>query len=81
MPKQIRIGGASGFWGESDMAVPARVVSETGAQPVPLAAGQPSTAGDTGGTAALQDDPLGKAHAQILLDHPIPVPSHIAETL
>ncbi len=22
MPKQIRIGGASGFWGESDMAVP-----------------------------------------------------------
>ncbi len=34
-----------------------------------------------GGTAALQDDPLGKAYAQILLDHPIPVPTRIAEAL
>lgn len=34
-----------------------------------------------GGTAALQDDPLGKAYAQILLDHPVLVPPRIAEAL
>ncbi len=34
-----------------------------------------------GGTAALQDDPLGKAYGQILLDHPIPVPPSVAEAL
>ncbi len=34
-----------------------------------------------GGTATLQDDPLGKAYAQILLDHPVPIPAHIAEAL
>ena len=34
-----------------------------------------------GGTAALQDDSLGKAYGQILLDHPIPVPPSVAEAL
>jgi len=28
-----------------------------------------------GGTASLRNDPQGKAYAQILLEHPIPVPA------
>lgn len=34
-----------------------------------------------GGTASLRNDALGKGFAQILLDHPIPVPSRIAKGL
>ena len=34
-----------------------------------------------GGVASLRNDPQGKAYAQILLDHPIAVPSHIAEAV
>ena len=34
-----------------------------------------------GGVASLRNDPQGKAYAQILLDHPIPVPDTIAESL
>lgn len=34
-----------------------------------------------GGVASLRNDPQGKAFAQILLDHPIPVPASIAEVL
>ena len=32
-----------------------------------------------GGTASLRNDPQGKAYAQVLLDHPIPVPQKIAD--
>jgi len=34
-----------------------------------------------GGVASLRNDPQGKAYAQILLDHPIAVPTHIAEAV
>ncbi|MCF6221904.1 MAG: DUF1446 domain-containing protein, partial [Robiginitomaculum sp.] len=34
-----------------------------------------------GGMASLRNDPQGKCYAQILLDHPIPVPSHITRSL
>ncbi len=34
-----------------------------------------------GGVASLRNDPQGKAYAQVLLAHPIPVPSHIAESV
>ena len=34
-----------------------------------------------GGVASLRNDPQGKAYAQILLDHPIAVPPHIAEAV
>ncbi len=34
-----------------------------------------------GGTASLRNDPQGKSFAQILLDHPISIPTHIAKTL
>ncbi len=34
-----------------------------------------------GGTASLRNDPQGKAYAQILLDHPIAIPAHLAESL
>lgn len=34
-----------------------------------------------GGVASLRNDPQGKAYAQILLDHPIPVPPSIAEAV
>ncbi len=34
-----------------------------------------------GGVASLRNDPQGKAYAQILLDHPIPIPQKLAESL
>ncbi|MEC8291807.1 MAG: terpene utilization protein AtuA, partial [Pseudomonadota bacterium] len=34
-----------------------------------------------GGVASLRNDPQGKAYAQILLDHPVPVSREIAESL
>jgi len=34
-----------------------------------------------GGVASIRNDPQGKGYAQLLLDCPIPVPQHIAETL
>ena len=34
-----------------------------------------------GGVASLRNDPQGKAYAQILLDHPIPIPADLAESL
>ena len=34
-----------------------------------------------GGVASLRNDPQGKAYAQILLDHPIPIPQKLAEAL
>ncbi len=34
-----------------------------------------------GGVASLRNDPQGKAYAQILLDHPVPVSKEIAESL
>ncbi len=34
-----------------------------------------------GGVASLRNDPQGKGYAQVLLDHPIPVPAALAETL
>ena len=34
-----------------------------------------------GGVASLRNDPQGKAYAQILLDHPIPIPAELAESL
>ena len=34
-----------------------------------------------GGVASLRDDAQGKGYAQLLLDHPIQVPVHIAEAL
>jgi len=34
-----------------------------------------------GGIASLRNDPQGKSYAQILLDHPIPVPAKLAEAL
>ncbi len=34
-----------------------------------------------GGVASLRNDPQGKGYAQILLDHPIPVPAALAEAL
>jgi len=34
-----------------------------------------------GGVASLRNDPQGKSYAQILLDHPIPVPVKLAEAL
>jgi hypothetical protein len=34
-----------------------------------------------GGVASLRNDPQGKGYAQILLDHPIPVPRVLAEAL
>lgn len=34
-----------------------------------------------GGVASLRNDPQGKAYAQILLDHPIPIPQKLAEPL
>ena len=34
-----------------------------------------------GGVASLRNDPQGKAYAQILLEHPIPVPPSIAEAV
>ncbi|MCH1486887.1 MAG: acyclic terpene utilization AtuA family protein [Alphaproteobacteria bacterium] len=34
-----------------------------------------------GGVASLRNDPQGKAYAQVLLDHPIPIPAELAERL
>lgn len=34
-----------------------------------------------GGVASLRNDPQGKAYAQVLLDHPIPIPADLAESL
>ncbi len=34
-----------------------------------------------GGVASLRNDPQGKAYAQVLLDHPIPLPAKLAESL
>lgn len=34
-----------------------------------------------GGVASLRNDPQGKGYAQVLLDHPIPVPATLAESL
>lgn len=34
-----------------------------------------------GGVASLRNDPQGKAYAQVLLDHPIPIPAELAESL
>lgn len=34
-----------------------------------------------GGVASLRNDPQGKAFAQVLLDHPIPIPAELAESL
>ena len=34
-----------------------------------------------GGVASLRNDPQGKAFAQVLLDHPIPLPAELAESL
>ena len=34
-----------------------------------------------GGVASLRNDPQGKAYAQVLLDHPIPIPAELAENL
>lgn len=34
-----------------------------------------------GGVASLRNDPQGKGYAQLLLEHPIPVPASLAETL
>ena len=34
-----------------------------------------------GGVASLRNDPQGKGYAQVLLDHPIPVPAALAESL
>ncbi len=34
-----------------------------------------------GGIASLRNDPQGKGYAQLLLDHPIPIPEHMAEAL
>lgn len=34
-----------------------------------------------GGVVSLRNDPQGKAYAQVLLDHPIPIPAELAESL
>ena len=34
-----------------------------------------------GGVASLRNDPQGKGYAQVLLTHPIPVPSKLADSL
>ena len=34
-----------------------------------------------GGVASLRNDPQGKAYAQVLLDHPIPLPAELTESL